>query len=77
MSDVRKLLQEVRDGRVSVAEAELKLKEAPFADIGFAKVDLHRKLRQGAAEVIYGAGKRRSRWWPLSRCCSSGAGTPS
>lgn len=57
MSDVRKLLQGVRDGRVSVAEAELKLKEAPFADIGFAKVDLHRKLRQGAAEVIYGAGK--------------------
>lgn len=57
MSDVRKLLQGVQDGRVSVAEAELKLKEAPFADIGFAKVDLHRKLRQGAAEVIYGAGK--------------------
>ena len=33
------------------------LKKAPFEDLGYAKVDLHRALRQGAAEVIYGAGK--------------------
>ena len=38
-------------------EAVLKIKAEPFEDIGFAKVDLHRKLRQGAAEVVYGAGK--------------------
>ncbi len=38
-------------------DALLKLKAAPFEDIGYAKVDLHRKIRQGAAEVIYGAGK--------------------
>ncbi|MBQ9720665.1 MAG: nickel pincer cofactor biosynthesis protein LarB [Oscillospiraceae bacterium] len=42
---------------MSVEDALLALKKEPFADIGFAKVDLHRKLRQGAAEVIYGAGK--------------------
>ena len=38
-------------------EALLQLKLSPFEDIGYAKVDLHRKLRQGTAEVIYGAGK--------------------
>ena len=38
-------------------DAAFKLKAKPFEDIGYAKVDLHRKLRQGAAEVIYGAGK--------------------
>ena len=35
----------------------LKLRMKPFEDIGYAKVDTHRKLRQGVAEVIYGAGK--------------------
>ncbi len=58
MSDnVRDLLEEVKKGNVSVDEALLQIKKAPFADIDFAKVDLHRKIRQGAAEVIYGAGK--------------------
>ena len=54
---VRQMLQAVRDGTLSVDDALLRLKEKPFEDIGFAKVDLHRPLRQGAAEVIYGAGK--------------------
>ena len=56
-SDMRMLLESVRQGTVSVDEALLELKKAPFEDIGYAKVDLHRKVRQGAAEVIYGAGK--------------------
>ena len=56
-TETRKLREGVRDGSVSVDEALAALKAAPFEDIGFAKVDLHRKLRQGAAEVIYGAGK--------------------
>lgn len=56
-TDIRKLLEEVSQGAVSVDEAFLKLKIKPFEDIGFAKVDMHRRLRQGAAEVIYGAGK--------------------
>lgn len=56
-SDTRKLLEAVRCGDVSVDDALLQLKTAPFADIGYAKVDLHRSVRQGAAEVIYGAGK--------------------
>ena len=57
MSDIRNILEGVSDGTVSVDEALLKLKMKPFEDIGYAKVDMHRKLRQGAAEVIYGAGK--------------------
>ena len=55
--EIRQLLEGVRAGTVSVEEALLELKKAPFADIGYAKVDLHRRLRQGAAEVVYGAGK--------------------
>lgn len=56
-SDIRKLLESVQSGAVSVDDALLQLKMSPFEDIGYAKVDLHRKIRQGAAEVIYGAGK--------------------
>lgn len=56
-SDIRKLLESVQAGQTSVDEALLEIKKAPFADIGYAKVDLHRKIRQGTAEVIYGAGK--------------------
>ena len=51
------MLASVKDGTLSVEEALLKIRTQPFEDIGFAKVDLHRKFRQGAAEVIYGAGK--------------------
>ena len=57
MSEIRTLLEGIRDGSVSVDDAVLQLKQQPFADIGYAKVDMHRQLRQGAGEVIYGAGK--------------------
>lgn len=56
-SDIRQLLEAVKNGETSVDDALLEIKKAPFEDIGYAKVDLHRKIRQGAAEVIYGAGK--------------------
>lgn len=56
-TDIRKLLEAVSSGTVSVDDALLKLKVKPFEDIGYAKVDMHRKLRQGTAEVIYGAEK--------------------
>ncbi|MBR6900464.1 MAG: nickel pincer cofactor biosynthesis protein LarB [Synergistaceae bacterium] len=57
MNDIKKILHELSENKITVDEAYLKLKEKPFEDIGYAKVDLHRKLRQGASEVIYGAGK--------------------
>lgn len=56
----RETLEKVRDGALSVDEALLKLKTEPFIDLDFAKIDIHRKVRQGAAEVIYGAGKTSS-----------------
>ncbi len=55
--EVKKVLEAVRGGEMSVEEALLKIKTEPFEDIGYAKVDLHRKIRQGVAEVIYGEGK--------------------
>lgn len=55
--DTLKLLTQVHDGEITPDEALLKLKMEPFEDLGYAKVDHHRVLRQGAAEVIYGAGK--------------------
>jgi len=55
--EVRSILEQVKSGERSVDDAVLALKMEPFRDIGFAKIDRHRGLRQGAAEVIYGAGK--------------------
>ena len=56
-NETKRILQAVRDGELSVEEALLKIKAQPFADLGFARVDLHRRVRQGSAEVIYGASK--------------------
>lgn len=55
--DILQLLRQVAAGSVPPEEALSQLKREPFADLGYAKVDLHRGVRQGAAEVIYGAGK--------------------
>jgi NCAIR mutase (PurE)-related protein len=55
--DLRTLLEDVRRGAVSTEEAFGSLRDLPFEDLGFAKVDHHRALRQGFAEVIYAEGK--------------------
>ena len=57
MNDTRRLLESVAAGEISVDEAMRDLKSKPFDDIGYAKVDLQRGVRQGAEEVIYGEGK--------------------
>ena len=54
---LRELIDEVRAGTVSADEAVARLRRLPFADLGFARVDHHRALRQGMAEAIYGPGK--------------------
>jgi len=56
-NELRRLLSQVAEGSVSVEDAMLHMKTQPFEDLGFAKIDHHRALRQGVAEVIYGAGK--------------------
>lgn len=55
--DMLSLLRGVADGTVTPEQAALELKRSPFEDLGYARVDLHRAVRQGASEVIYGAGK--------------------
>jgi NCAIR mutase (PurE)-related protein len=56
--ETKEILQAVQAGTMTPQEAELKLKMRPYQeDIGFAKIDHHRALRQGAQEVIYGASK--------------------
>ena len=55
--DILKVLEDVKAGGISPEDAMLKLKLQPFEDLGYAKVDHHRELRQGAAEVIYGQNK--------------------
>jgi pyridinium-3,5-biscarboxylic acid mononucleotide synthase len=54
---LRELLEAVHLGRVSSQQALERLKHLPFEDLGFAKVDHHRALRQGFAEVVFGKGK--------------------
>lgn len=50
-------LNAVRDGQLSPEAMLEKLNQAPYEDIGFAKIDHHRQMRNGNCEVIYGAGK--------------------
>jgi NCAIR mutase (PurE)-related protein len=51
------LLKRVRNRKLSVAQALARLRHLPFEDLGFAKVDHHRAIRQGCPEVILGDGK--------------------
>jgi pyridinium-3,5-biscarboxylic acid mononucleotide synthase len=52
-----RLLEHVRSGRVSVKDALSSFRWLPFADLGFAKADTHRRLRRGAPEAVYCPGK--------------------
>ncbi|MGA2886833.1 MAG: nickel pincer cofactor biosynthesis protein LarB [Terracidiphilus sp.] len=54
---IESLLNEVREGRTAVNEALDRLRDLPFEDLGFAKLDHHRALRTGMPEVIFAAGK--------------------
>jgi hypothetical protein len=51
------LLQQIKSGELTPEQAMLKLRMEPFEDLGYVKLDHHRELRQGIAEVVYGAGK--------------------
>jgi NCAIR mutase (PurE)-related protein len=55
--DIRRLLERLQAGRVSVQDAIERLRHLPSEDLGFAKIDHHRALRQGFAEVIFARGK--------------------
>lgn len=55
--ELKTLLSQVAVGETSVEEALLQIRQAPFQEIGIASIDSHRGVRQGASEVVYGAGK--------------------
>ncbi len=56
-NDLEKLLNEVRDGKKSTEEALDVLKNFPYTDLGFARIDNHREIRTGYPEIVYCAGK--------------------
>lgn len=55
--EVQEILAKVKNGSLSMEEAERLLKRQPFEDLGYAKLDTHRKIRSGFAEVIFCSGK--------------------
>lgn len=61
------LLNKVSNGQIMPGEALLKLREEPFKDLGFAKIDHHRELRQGTPEVIFGAGKTPEQIYKIAK----------
>jgi len=55
--EVTQLLQQVRRGKLSVEGALERLRNLPYEDLGYAKIDHHRSLRQGFPEVVFARGK--------------------
>ena len=57
MEDIPRLLEQVRDGQITTEQALGQLRDLPYQDLGYAKVDHHRPLRTGSPEVVLGQGK--------------------
>ncbi len=55
--DVKGILEKVREGKMSVEEAQKKFENLPYEDLGYAKLDLHRSLRSGFPETVFCEGK--------------------
>jgi len=58
--ETQEILKKVKNGEISVEEAELFFRRQPFEEMGYAKLDTHRKIRSGFAEVIFCSGKADS-----------------
>lgn len=56
---LKQLLEQVKKGEVSLDDAVVRLKKLPFEDLGYARLDHHRTLRNGCTEVVFGEGKTR------------------
>mgnify|MGYP006878948895 CR=1 FL=1 len=55
--DAKQVLEQVRSGAISVEDAEQFFRRAPYKELGYAKLDTHRKLRSGFGEVVFCSGK--------------------
>ena len=65
--DVRELLEQVKSGSVNIEEAEKQLKNLPYEDLGYAKLDHHRKLRSGFGETVSARESRMRICWKYIR----------
>ena len=54
--DMREVLEKVKQGEISVEDAEHYFRKAPFDEMGYAKLDMHRQIRSGFPEVIFCSG---------------------
>jgi NCAIR mutase (PurE)-related protein len=71
---LRRLLETVQSGAVSIEDALTSLRDLPFEDLGFANIDHHRALRNGFPEVIFGQGKTVEQIVSIAeRLCAAGA----
>lgn len=71
-AQLAELLESVRTGRLNVDDAASQMADLPFADLGYAKVDHHRALRQGVPEVIFGEGKTAEQITGIARSIADG-----
>ena len=55
--DIQRLLEQVRDGQLTIHQAMERLRDLPYQDLGYARIDHHRPLRTGSPEVVLGKGK--------------------
>ena len=67
---LRALFEQVRRGEVAPEQAVVRLRHMPFEDLGYAKVDHHRALRQGMPEVIFAEGKTPEQVLGIARALS-------
>lgn len=68
---IKKLLEDVKTGKIDIDEALRTLRAFPYADLGFAKIDTHRDLRKGFPEVIFCKGKTLEQIAKIVEKCSS------
>jgi len=73
---LRNLLDDVRSGALSADDAVSRLRRLPFADLGFARVDHHRALRQGFGEAVYAPGKSPEHCAAIVEELLAGGGSP-
>lgn len=71
-AELQSVLNKVADGDMSVEEATKIIKTYPYKDLGYAKIDTHRSVRQGAPEVIYGEGKTKEQTENIVKAMLSG-----
>ena len=57
MTKAREILENVKNGKISIDEAEAYFSQAPYEELGYAKLDIHREIRSGFQEVIFCSGK--------------------